>query len=262
MLTVRIFPTSISQRINGFFHEEPIFPESFLLWPSQWKLCIPFLLPTTEYDAHINREERESIIIIDEGVSRVFLIETPYADETVELTIDAHNAFGDGKHPTTELCIHLLGEIISAYSLQMRSSMRLIDVGTGSGILALFAYKCGIGHVDAIDIVDDAVQCATQNAAANQCKINLYCCDVAHFSFQSPYDIVTANLVTGVFLKNASAICNFIKPKGVLIASGISSSSASKVADCFSQQNLKINKMVFWKGWTGFMCTKLNGVQK
>lgn len=262
MLRVRIVPATSEIRSDGAYLEEPIPFEGSFLWPSQWHLQIPFPLPENSSGSMAYPDDELSevpILIIEEGISRLFLIDIEHGEshnETIELHIDAHFAFGDGRHPTTELCIHLLGKIISTIHPQKRNSISLMDVGTGSGILAIMAKKSGIGRVDAIDIVEDAVRCAGANVRLNECEINLSCCDVARYTTSEPYDIVAANIVTDVFLQNTAAIVKLLKSDGYLVASGISAGSASRAAACFAEHGLEIHETLFWRGWTGFVMQK------
>lgn len=257
MFKVRIISTTIEKNNSTISIEEPYLNEGFLLWPSQWQLCFPFPFPHALSDTFIENEHNNGISILEEGCSRLFLIETAHNNETIELTIDAHDAFGDGTHPTTELCIYLFCKIISEYPASVRSSLRLIDVGTGSGILSILAHKCGIKNIDALDIVKTAVQCAQANALLNNCPINFYHCNVGNFTSHAPYDIALANIVYEVFVKNAHVISTLVKPGGMIIASGISSGNAQKARELFLQHRFAINEMKFWKGWTAFVCTKL-----
>lgn len=260
MFKVRIIPATTETRSDGAYLDEPIPFEGSFLWPSQWKLHIPFPFPESFSDtavAHADDELHEiPILIIEEGISRLFLIDTPHAvmnDETINLNIDSHYAFGDGKHPTTELCIHLLGKIVASIPPEKRDSLSFIDVGTGSGVLAIIAKKSGIGKVDAIDIVEDAVRCAKANARLNECALNIACNDIAQFKCVHQYDIIAANIVTDVFLKNTTSIVRLLKKNGYLIASGISTGSASLATACFIKHGLVIQEILFWRGWSGFI---------
>ncbi len=263
MLKVRITPATTETRSDGAYLDEPIPFESSFFWPSQWKLQIPFPFPEISSGSSTIPVEDElaeiPILIVEEGISRLFLIDSSNAqntDETIELSIDSHFAFGDGKHPTTELCIHLLGKIIASIHPKKRNSLSFMDVGTGSGVLAIMAKKCGIGKVDAIDIVEDAVRCAKANMHLNECELNIQHCDVATFISEKEYDIITANIVTDVFLKNTASIARLLKKGGYLIASGISTGSASSASTCFTTRGLAIQETLFWRGWSGFIMQK------
>ncbi len=265
MFKVRIIPATTEFRSDGVYLDEPVPFEGSFLWPSQWQLQIPFPLPESITDSAIAFSDDPSherpILIIEEGISRLFVVDVPHtgsSDETIELNIDSQFAFGDGKHPTTELCIHLLGKIISPIPPKNRNSLSFMDVGTGSGVLAILAKKSGIGKVDAIDIVEDAVRCAKANARLNECAIRIELGDVAQCATDAQYDIVAANIVTDVFLKNMPAIARFVKTNGYLVASGISTGSASLAAACFLQHGLQIQETLFWRGWSGFILRKMH----
>lgn len=257
MFKVRIIPATTEIRSDGVYLDEPIPFEGSFLWPSQWQLQIPFPLPGSIFtDSTMNYEGENAIMIIEEGIGRLFLITADGCDETIELNIDSHFAFGDGKHPTTELCIHLLGKIIAPIPPENRGSLSFMDVGTGSGVLAIMAKKCGIGRVDAIDIVEDAVRCARANVRLNECAVTVECSDVAQFTHKTQYDILAANIVTDVFLKNTASIAGLLKKGGYLVASGISTGSASLATACFTKNGLEILETLFWRGWSGFIMQK------
>jgi ribosomal protein L11 methyltransferase len=98
--------------------------------------------------------------------------------------VDPGRAFGTGAHPTTRLCLQLLLE-------QSRSSV--IDVGTGSGVLAIAAAKLGFDPVVGLDLDEAAVESALANAAANGVSVDMRCADVFADPLP-PADLAVANI--------------------------------------------------------------------
>ncbi|MEO6890553.1 MAG: 50S ribosomal protein L11 methyltransferase [Ktedonobacteraceae bacterium] len=143
---------------------------------------------------------------------------TPGAGEVV-LTLDPGMAFGTGLHPTTRLCLEQV-------ELRTRPGMQVLDVGTGSGILALAAAKLGAEHVDAIDNSSVAVESATTNAEVNGLSERI---SVALGTLDAPeaqrlagrYDLVLVNILAGVIGSLAPSLARVLAPGGLLIASGI-----------------------------------------
>lgn len=136
--------------------------------------------------------------------------ETPELGEgDIPLVIDPGMAFGTGSHPTTQLCLTALEDY-----LQPESSVA--DIGTGSGILAIAALKLGASSVIANDIDPLAVKIASENIAANGVS--------AHTQQELPagnYDFVVANILADVIIGLAGQFAELVKPRGVLVVSGI-----------------------------------------
>jgi ribosomal protein L11 methyltransferase len=130
------------------------------------------------------------------------------------LVIDPSTGFGTGHHETTRLCLTLLQD------LDM-SGRRTIDVGTGSGVLAIAASMLGAGSVVAVDIDAEALENARDNIDRNVrgAAIDLLEADVATLSIE-PADIVTANLTAAVLERNAEALTRLAREGGSLIVSG------------------------------------------
>jgi ribosomal protein L11 methyltransferase len=109
--------------------------------------------------------------------------ETPSAD-AVPLVIDPGRAFGTGAHATTRLCIELLSELEPG---------SLLDVGTGSGIVAIAAAKLGFWPVLGVDVDTAAVEAARTNAAANAVAIDVRAADATTEPL-APVDVAVANI--------------------------------------------------------------------
>ena len=139
---------------------------------------------------------------------------SPVEGEVV-LTIDPGMAFGTGTHDTTRLCMQLLEE-------HVRPGDRLLDVGTGSGILAVSALLLGAGAAVGVDIDEVAVRVANENAAANNVsdRVDFFAGDLADKA-SGRIRVVTANIVADVIIRLIPDLDRFLEPDGVFIASGI-----------------------------------------
>jgi ribosomal protein L11 methyltransferase len=143
---------------------------------------------------------------------------TPKDDEVV-LELDPGMAFGTGLHPTTRMCLEQIEQ-------RMRPGMRVLDVGTGSGILALAAAKLGAASVHCIDNSSIAVESATANAAANHLSDRITVVqgelDEARATrMAGQYNLVLANIIARVIGSIAPYLAQVLAPGGLLITGGI-----------------------------------------
>jgi ribosomal protein L11 methyltransferase len=127
----------------------------------------------------------------------------------IPLVIDPGMAFGTGSHPTTQLCLTALEDYI-------QPGMRVADIGTGSGILAIAAAKLGAAEVVATDIDPLAVKIAAENFDINAVRIK-----TQEDLPTGPFDLVVANILADVIIGMSELLAELVKPDGMLIASGI-----------------------------------------
>jgi ribosomal protein L11 methyltransferase len=128
-------------------------------------------------------------------------------------------AFGTGLHPTTRMCLEQVER-------RVRPGMRVLDVGTGSGILALAAAKLGAAHVYAIDNSSVAVESATENATMNGLSDCITVVEGTLDEAQAErmagqYDLVLANIIAHIIGALAPQLARVLAPQGVLVVSGI-----------------------------------------
>lgn len=136
--------------------------------------------------------------------------ETPELGKNdIPLVIDPGMAFGTGSHPTTQLCLAVLEELV-------KPNDSVADIGTGSGILAIAAAKMGASVVVANDIEPLAVDIAAEN-----CRINGVTVQTQFTLPNEQFDVVVANILADVIIGLGDELSARVKPGGVLIVSGI-----------------------------------------
>ncbi len=140
--------------------------------------------------------------------------------DDVVLTLDPGMAFGTGQHETTRMCLEALEGVV-------RPGMRLLDVGCGSGILAIAAAKLGAREVHAVDVDPNCVRVTRENAAANRVdktvRVEAGSAGDA-WPFDQPavgFDVVVANIIARVIIDLVEPLVVALAPTGVLIVSGI-----------------------------------------
>lgn len=142
----------------------------------------------------------------------------PTSDATV-IIIDPSRGFGTGHHASTRLCLRALSE------LDVRGA-RVLDLGTGSGVLAMAAYVSGARDVLAMDVDQDAIDSARQSAALNARVggVHWLVADFREHGWDAlaggRFDVVLANLTGGMLTSSAERIRELIAPGGVLVCSG------------------------------------------
>ncbi len=139
------------------------------------------------------------------------------ADGQKVLRIDPGMAFGTGNHATTRACLEYLAEALPTASF--------LDVGCGSGILAIAAKLLGFGSVSGFDLDADAVRVAEESAAMNKVDVPFFRGDLSGIMPGNPdvkpADFVAANVLGPVLIRFAKRIASFVNPGGQLVLSGI-----------------------------------------
>ena len=168
--------------------------------------------------------------------------------------LDPGLSFGTGQHPTTSFCLHEV-----ARCLKSGEKLSFLDIGTGSGILAIAAAKLGYAPVYAFDFDPESVRVGRENARKNRVteKLKLTRGDVTKLPLKPArqYDLVCANLISTLLIAERRRIVNRLKPGGTLVLAGILAAEFSEVERAFSELKLKLHSSRVENEWrSGSFC--------
>lgn len=167
------------------------------------------------------------------------------------LHIDPGTAFGTGMHETTQLCIRQLKKYV-------KPETRLLDVGTGSGILSIIALKLGAAHAVGTDLDPCAVPAVEDNKKANGIPEDAFDLIIGNLIDdpktqktvgENAYDIVTANILADVLVPLMPAMKRAMKKGAVCITSGILEGQEQKVIQAAEKEGLKVLEITRQKEW-------------
>ena len=145
-----------------------------------------------------------------------------------DLVIDPRRAFGTGYHATTQLIAEWLEEMVSG-------GERLLDVGTGSGILAMVALRLGAGSALGIDNDQEAIECAQEYASINGFGPELQLCVAALEDLcAESYDLILANLDCRTLLRHFTLLRTYLKSAGTLLISGLQQGDYPEIAEALA----------------------------
>lgn len=211
-------------------------------WPSQLTLATVDVA-----DDDWARRSQENLGPIRVGQVRISPPWAPPVSEPlplIDIVIQPSMGFGTGHHASTRLCTALLQQIDLV-------GRRVLDAGTGSGVLALVALRLGADAVLAVDDDPDALQSARENLQLNDVTggIELRQADFRGLSGLQ-YDVVLANLTGGLLIRGASSLVSTLAPGASLIMSGITAEEEGAVRSAF-EPSLALDARLQEDGWVG-----------
>jgi ribosomal protein L11 methyltransferase len=178
------------------------------------------------------------------------------APSDVVLALDPGMAFGTGLHPTTRLCLAALETLADEGRVAGASA---IDVGCGSGILAIACARLGAATVLGLDVDPIAIEATRANARRNRLARRIRAREGSLPSGEPPADLVLANLIAGVLVTLAPALCDALRPGGVLLASGIFVDRESEVRSAFDSVGLVVGSRLQEGDWVALVARRPKG---
>ena len=169
------------------------------------------------------------------------------AIDAVVVELDPGLAFGTGTHPTTALCLQWLEQ-------NDLGDKNILDLGCGSGILAIAALKLGAASVAAIDIDLQAITATRQNALRNGVHNRIWTATQVDEK-NGPFDIIVANILASTLVEHEQSVCGWLKPRGLLVLSGILSGQADNVVGAY-RHHIRFEAPAFLNGWTRLSGTR------
>jgi len=210
------------------------------------------------------RIEREVLPDIDwiakslEGLKPVragrFLVHGSHDGDKVKandigILIEAGQAFGTGHHGTTAGCLNMIGDVLKSRRLR-----NALDLGTGSGVLAIATYLMSRIPVVATDIDPVATRVAADNARINGVTDGIRFATApgfhhAVFREEAPFDLIIANILARPLMKLAPALVGHLSENGTVILSGILAGQRWKVISAYNGAGLKHRRTTWMNGW-------------
>ncbi|TYS68797.1 50S ribosomal protein L11 methyltransferase [Sutcliffiella horikoshii] len=174
----------------------------------------------------------------------------PVSSDEKIIELDPGMAFGTGTHPTTVLCIQAIERTVKPQD-------KVIDVGTGSGVLSIAAAMLDAKEVLALDLDDVAVESAKLNIKLNKVhptvtvKQNNLLKNV-----EGPVDVVVANILAEVIVRFTDDVYRVLENGGTFISSGIISMKKQEVKDALIKSGFKIQETMMMEDWVAFIAKK------
>jgi len=169
------------------------------------------------------------------------------------IEIEAALAFGTGHHGTTRGCLLLLDAVLKAYLPR-----RVLDLGTGTGVLAIAAAKALQAHVLASDIDPLSVRVARENARLNGAgdmvqTIRATGFSAPEFATQGPFDLVLANILANPLRQMATPMARHLAPSALVILSGLLPPQAQGVISTYCARGLVLERHLQIEGWSSLL---------
>jgi len=165
----------------------------------------------------------------------------------INLVIDPAMAFGTGHHSTTRSCL-----ILMEHYAKGSQKRRFLDLGTGTGILAIAATQLGYQRVVAVDTDQSAVDATKKNIERNHVKgIEVLRGTIENLN--ETYDFITANLISGVLILLAPSLATHLNPSGIAVLSGILEGQEVEVITAIQHEGLQLRQQYHDEKWVSLV---------
>ena len=181
-------------------------------------------------------------------VGRIRIVPAGAEAEPGALQLLDTKAFGTGLHPTTALCLAILDETVQA-----GGPSSLLDVGTGSGVLALAALSLGVAEVTGIDVDEAALQAAAENARINGVEDRLRLAQGGPEALTGSWPLVLANVLAAPLIEMAPALVQRVAHHGELVLSGIPAGLEEDVSRTYRRLGMHRVTVTSRDGWVALV---------
>jgi ribosomal protein L11 methyltransferase len=181
-------------------------------------------------------------------LGRVLILPADVAAEPGAMRLIDSPAFGTGLHPTTSLCLEALDEALQADAIDT-----VLDLGTGSGVLALAALTLGVGHATGVDIDDEALRTAFENARINGLGERLTLVHGTVEALEGTWPLVLANVLAAPLIEMAPRVVRRVAHRGRVVLSGMPESLAREVGDAYLRLGMRRVDVKSRAGWAAIV---------
>ena len=180
----------------------------------------------------------------------------PEDKNAVIIRLDPQMAFGTGQHATTRLCLKAVDEVLLERKDDL-ATLKVLDVGTGSGILAIGAALLGARHIVGMDndqvSVETAAENATLNGVSTSCKFSVGAMPQAEKALGGPYDLILANILADPLVEMAPSLFRMLAPEGTLVLSGLLTEQAERVGQAYQNLGLALRDHTEEEEWSALI---------
>lgn len=177
-------------------------------------------------------------------IGRLRIIPADHEPEPSSLRLVDSSAFGTGLHPTTALCVEAIEQVA-----QIAAPDSMLDVGTGSGILALAALMLGIPRALGIDTEEEALRVAAENARLNALAHRLQLMPGGPDVLTGVWPLIVANVLAAPLIEMASLLVRHVGHQGRLVLSGIPASVEQDVEQAYLRLGMRRVRVMSRTGW-------------
>ncbi len=240
------------------------FKDTHLSNPKKLKQLVAGLIQTGQlcYTSHFGQSFIEISFDQPWAVSEHVFIAPPLCSLKVPsdhwiVSLNRGASFGGGEHPTTRLAIQLIDALLSLPSWRdQKHLLKAVDIGTGSGILAIVAAKMGVGFVCGIDTDPCSVFESRSNVRLNHLEDRINISDDDLDAIPGMYDLVIANLRLPTLFGLRTAVEKKLDTDSVLIFSGLKIDETRSLCDYYEEAGFYLHQKLSKKGWSALCLTR------
>lgn len=204
-------------------------------------------LPDKDYNEEWERQHQPVLV---DGFCWVRAPFHPHRDDVkYEIEIEPKMSFGTAHHATTYLMLSLLEQ-------QPVEGLRVLDMGSGTGVLAILAAKKGAAYVEAIDVDEWAFRNAQENFERNVVQVNALLGDASSLTTDKHFDLILANINRNILLRDMPAYAAVLNPGGTLLLSGFYEHDVQTLQDKAETLGLRLVQQKSRNDWTALRMIK------